>query len=743
MSGRRLDPVTFEVILHKLNQIAEEMCISYINCSGSEPLVQANDGNAGITLADGSMVVVGPYVIIQANVLPLTIAKVLERCRENPGIGEGDMFICNDPWVGPIHQPDITTVAPLFHGGEIFCWTGASGHQSDVGGKDPGGFSIGVVDVHQEGLRMPPAKLVEGGELRRDLFDWVLNAVRDPLVGLDVKAQIAANHVGQARLRELIERFGAETVKACMEESIRYSESRFRKRLTSLPDGTWRTRQYIDHDGHAPNLYKLECTMTKRGDRLAFDYEGTDPQVRSQINCTYTGLIAGTLTPVYIMLCHDIPWNRGILNRVDIRAPEGVINNCLYPTPCSMATVSACYLTLDLAAAAIAQMCAASPDYHQEAMAIWTAASVAPMVSGTNQHGHPFSLVEMSHFAAGGGALTHRDGVDSAGMYFTTTPLISNIETTEQFYPVLYLFRRQLPDSGGPGMYRGGCAGEIAFIPHGHGGEFLETVLIGTGHEMPNSVGLWGGFPGGCGRHIRIRGSEIAERLGRGDPLPASLEGMGGEWEVFPPKAPRTPFFPGQVWYSSWQGAGGYGDPLDRDPEKVLADVAGGLVSPSCAREIYGVVPSPEGGVDHPATEALRERHRAERRSRAGGGPAGGGPVECGEPPRLVGRGLRCKEYVVWDEARGELFCRKCGFSFGPLDADPKGRALWEDAPLSRAGPVMGQLYDRGRFVLRLYYCPGCLALLECEVLRRGDPPVGSQLARARAGMPRRAKKKG
>lgn len=725
MSARKMDPVTFEVILHKLNQIAEEMCIGYINCSGSEPLVQANDGNAGITLPDGSMVVVGPYVIIQANVLPLTIAQILKRCRDNPGIREGDMFICNDPWVGPIHQPDITTVAPFFHDGDLFCWTGASGHQTDVGGKDPGGFSIGVVDVHQEGLRMPPVKLVEGGELRQDIFDWIVNAVRDPLVGLDVKAQIAANHVGHARLRDLIGRSGAGAVKACMEESIQYSETRFRKRLASLPDGMWRTRQYIDHDGHAPNLYKMECTMTKQGERLSFDYSGTDPQVRSQINCTYTGMIAGTLTPIYIMLCHDIPWNRGILNRVDIAAPEGVINNCTYPTPCSMATVSACYLTLDLAAAAVAQMCAASPHYHQEAMAMWTAASVAPMVSGVNRNGYPFSLVEMSHFAAGGGALTHRDGVDSAGMYFTTTPLISNIETTEQFYPVLYLFRRSLCDSGGAGMHRGGCAGEIAFLPHDIPGEFLETVLIGTGHEMPNSIGLMGGFPGATGRHIRIVESNVLERIAKGAPLPDTLEDIGGRQEVFPPKAPRTPFRGEEVWYSSWQGAGGYGDPLDRDPVKVLADVRAEMVSPACAREIYGVVLTPDGEVDLLATEAGREHQRAERRARASGTSAANLPGL----PALGGRGLRINEYVVWNPEKKCLVCRKCGTDFGPLDADPKAGAIWEDAPLSRGGPVMGQLYDRGRFVFRLYYCPGCLSLMECEVLRKGDTPVWARFS--------------
>ncbi|MFQ6110654.1 MAG: hydantoinase B/oxoprolinase family protein, partial [Nitrospinota bacterium] len=712
MPSEKLDPVTFEVLLHKLSQIAEEMCISYVRCSGSEPLVQANDANAGITLADGSMVVVGPYVIIQANVLPLTVKGVIERCGSNPGIGEGDMFICNDPYVGPIHQPDITTVAPFFWKGELVAWTGASGHQSDVGGKDPGGFSIGVVDVHQEGLRMPPVKIVEHGELRRDLLDWILNAVRDPLVGLDVKAQIAANHVGQERLRELIRQFGLETV------SIRYTETRFSKRLRELPDGTWRSRQYIDHDGHGPNIYKLECTLRKKGDRLHFDYTGTDLQVPSQINCTHTGLIAGTLTPIYIMLCHDIPWNRGILNRVKITAPEGIINNCTYPTPCSMGTISGCYLTLDLSASTVAQMCLTSEGLRKEAMALWTAASVAPMISGVSQHGHRFSLVEMSHFAAGGGACTYKDGVDGAGMFFTTTPLVNNIETTEQFYPVLYLFRRYLTDSGGPGEYRGGSAGEIAMIEYGSPEGELEIVLLGTGHEMPNSLGLGGGYPGACGRFIRVSNTDLPRRIARGLPLPDRLEDVEGDLEVFPPKHPRTPFRKGDVWYSNWQGAGGYGDPLERNPEKVRRDVVDGLVSRECARAIYGVALSEDSStLDPEGTEELRANLRAERISGSSIRPEARAKGATGWLGRL-------NQYLAFDSRGERLVCVKCGHALCRIGEDFKEWALRRDFPLSRGGPVMGQLYDRGRFRLRTFCCPGCATLLDTEVARPEDPPL-------------------
>ncbi len=178
-----VDPVTFEVLNHRLLSITEEMGIQYMRCSGSNVLITGNDAATAIMLPDGALVSVGPYIVTQGNVLPLIVESTQRMTHPSTGIGDGDIFICNDPYLGAIHHPDFATVAPIYHEGELVAWIGASGHQLDTGGMDPGGFSIKAVDTHQEGLRMPPVKLVEAGKVREDVLAWILNQVRDPLVG--------------------------------------------------------------------------------------------------------------------------------------------------------------------------------------------------------------------------------------------------------------------------------------------------------------------------------------------------------------------------------------------------------------------------------------------------------------------------------------------------------------------------------------------------------------------------------
>lgn len=480
-----VDPVTFEVMNHRLLSIAEEMGIQYMRCSGSNVLITGNDAATAIMLPDGALVAVGPYIVTQGNVLPLIVASTQRLTGEAVGIRDGDVFICNDPYLGAIHHPDFATVAPLFHEGELVAWLGASGHQLDTGGMDPGGFSIKAVDVHQEGLRMPPVKLVEAGKLREDVFGWILNQVRDPLVGLDVKGQIAALNGGRRAVLELIETWGVAAVKAVMNGSIAYAREKLSERLRELPDGTWREVQYIDHDGHEPNIYTVVCTLTKRGERLAFDFAGTSPNARGLINSTYSGLQAAVLSSVYINLCWDIPWNRGVRDCLDITTEAGTVNNCVYPAPCAMATISAVIVTIDVTWRCLSHLLLASERYREDAMAVWSGTSMAPIFAGTSQHGFPFAATEMSHFGGGGGARTYDDGVDTAGIVFNTTPNMPNIEDQEAEYPVLYLFRRHLRDSGGPGRYRGGRSGELAYTMYKAPDDFLEGLFAGTGQKCP------------------------------------------------------------------------------------------------------------------------------------------------------------------------------------------------------------------------------------------------------------------
>jgi N-methylhydantoinase B len=720
-----IDPVSFEVLNHRLVSITEEMGIQYMRCSGSNVLITGNDAATAIMQPDGSLVAVGPYIVTQGNVLPLIVDSTRRLCGDDVGIEDGDVFICNDPYLGAIHHPDFATVAPLFHADELIGWIGASGHQLDTGGMDPGGFSIKAVDVHQEGLRMPPVKLVERGRLREDVLRWILNQVRDPLVGLDVRGQVAALATGRRRLLELVAAWGVDTVTGVMERSIELAREKLARRLGELPDGVWREVQFIDHDGHAPEIYRIVCTMTKRGDRLTFDFTGTSPNARGLINCTYSGLQAAVLSAVYINLCWDTPWNRGVRDCIDIVSESGTVNNCTYPAPCAMATISAVIVTIDAAWRCLAQLLLASDKYSEQAMAVWSGTSLAPIFAGTSQHGFPFAATEMSHFGGGGGARTYADGVDTAGIVFNTTPNMPNIEDQEAEYPVLYLFRRHLRDSGGPGRFRGGRAGELAYTVYGAPEGRLEGLFAGTGAEMPNAIGLAGGMPGAAIRVARVSGTDLGERLASGRPLPAALDEIPGRHETLSCKHERTPIEAGDVWYHSWQAGGGYGDPLARDPERVAQDVARGAVSAEVAHDIYGVVLDGDGEPDAAATVDRRAAIRAGRLASAAQPAAGGATVT------FAGRGRHAfGDALLVDFDVGTVLCGYCGNRHCAPGDNLLDHLRAIETPLVASGPVRGEDYDRGRFRLRQLVCGHCGGLVDVSLAFDGAPPPAMRIDR-------------
>lgn len=711
-----VDPVTFEVLNHRLLSITEEMGIQYMRCSGSNVLITGNDAATAIMRADGALVAVGPYIVTQGNVLPL-IVEATQRLSADVGINDGDIFICNDPYLGAIHAPDFATVAPIFDDGKIVAWIGASGHQLDTGGMDPGGFSVRAVDIHQEGLRIPPVKIVDRGTVREDVMRWIINQVRDPLVGLDVKGQIAALNNGRQRILELIRTWGIGAVQSVMEQSIAYARDKLRQRLRELPDGQWRDIQYIDHDGHESKIYRIVCTMTKRGERITFDFTGTSSNARGLINSTYSGLQAAVLSSMYINLCWDIPWNRGVRDCIEIVTESGTVNNCDYPAPCAMATISAVIVTIDATWRCLSNLLLTSVPHHEQAMAVWSGTSMAPIFAGRSQHGFAFSATEMSHFGGGGGARTYADGVDTAGIVFNTTPNMPNIEDQEAEYPVLYLFRKHLRDSGGPGLHRGGRSAELAYMVYDAPEGQLEGLFAGTGAEMPNAIGVSGGMPGAAIRVGRFIATGLNERVQQKLPLPASLPEVPGKLEILSSKHERTPIGTGDVWYHSWQAGGGYGDPLRRDPGKVAEDVSRGAVSVEAAREIYGVVLRPDNAVAAAETETLRASHRKSRLARSQE-PQPGDAVM-----RFSGQGSsRFGTALTLDLAEGAIRCSDCGGTLGAPGHDIlPGLREWK-SPLTAAGPVRGEDYDEGRFHLRHVLCPRCGSVIDAHVAQEGAP---------------------
>ncbi len=707
------DPVTFEVVWHRLLDLAEEMGIKYMRTSGSPILVGGYDASTGITLADGQLVAIGPYITTQAHVLPLIIRSVQDRCAQNPGIGPGDVFTCNDPYLGATHQPDVASVAPVFADGQVVAWVGASGHWLDIGGSEPGSFNMNARSVLDEGLRMPPLRIVEGGTVRSDLLALIMNQVRDPLSELDMRGQIVATRVGVEGLRLLFEEHGTDVVLAVMKESIAHVERRLRQRLRSLPDGEWREVQYIDHDGHAPTLREIVCTVRKTGEHLSIDFTGTSPSADGFANCTLGGLRAAVMSGVSIVLGYDLPWNEGISRCVDLIAPPGTSVTAEYPTPVSAATITLIILSLNATFGALTKMLACSTSHHDEAMGNWCGTSLAPTQVGLNEHGFMTVNGETSHFAAGCGARSYADGVDTGGIIINTTASIPSIEAVESEYPLLYLFRRQLTDSGGAGKYRGGASAGVAIIPYHPGGP-IEASLAGAGAEAPNAYGLSGGLPGAAARYIRIFGSQASAQLTRGQATASTLEEIGGDAQITPINHSHADFPADMVDYHNWQGGGGYGDPLERDPAAVADDVRAQLVSEGEARRLYGVV-MVDGDVDRSATLDRRAEIRRERLALSSDEPQ-----TQASGPRDTEGATTYGDSVVFDFVAGTASCKACGLRLGAATADFRKGCLVEESPTSGAGPVRGTDYRSDRIRLRRYYCPGCARQLEAEVIMVG-----------------------
>ncbi len=710
----QLDPVTFEILRHKLEAVNEEQAIALKDVSVSPIVTAASDFNNAIYTADGRIASMGPQVVFHSGAMPIVLRYVMEAF---PGeeIGEGDMFAVNDPYYGAVHHPDVSVVAPIHHEGRLIAWAGVAAHQVDMGGMSVGSISAGAREKYQEGLMMPPIKLVEGGVLRQDVWRLILNMTRQPqMVGLDLRGFIASNAVARERLLELVARYGADTITTAMEELIRYSERRMRERLRSLPDGTFHTRGFLDHDGVENKVYPVDVRLEKQGDVLRFDMRGSAPQAPTYINCTEGALIGAIFGGTAPILGAGIPWNHGILGALEVIAPKGLIVNAERPAATGAATVGQGWTIMSVASHAVSKLLAFSEELRAHSCAI-THGTFAALFSGDrNQYGEPYGTQLIDPQIGGGGASAVADGIDQSGALVAPRPHIANVETNELHGPMLFLFRTFFPDTGGDGTYRGGRAAGTAWTPHGV--PRLRNSLTSHGVEVPVSFGQFGGWPGVCNRQLIARGTRVHALMAAGKlPLnlddvlsPIDLDKLGGEVEVLEAKVPEFGIVPGDVVLYTWQGGGGYGDPLDRDERLVEHDVALGIITERKAREVYGV----PGDRD------------ALRRARLKSAAAPEAPPR-GEPVGRVGISLvLARDPAARADPRSpdpgalQIEC-PCGRPLGPARGD------W------RQGCVRQVLRDLPRGIvvhatleLVRYLCPGCGRQHGVEVAERGAPPL-------------------
>ena len=539
------DPITLEVVRNKLDGIANEMQSTLLRSSFSPIVKEGLDASASLFTLEGE-------TLAQATAIPIHLATLIPVVRTVIGkfpvtdMHEGDVYIMNDPYRGGTHLPDIALVMPIFSRGRPIAFSAAMTHHQDVGGMSPGSVPTNATEIYQEGIRIPPLKYRNRGEVNRTLVDMLTLNVRVPETFMgDLNAQVAACSIGARRVGELAERHGANHLPAIAGELLARSERLARQAIERIPDGRYRYVDWLDNDGVAlDEEVRIEVAAEVSGDRVCVDFEGTSPQVRGPFNCVPSGAHAGVYFAVLAMTDPAIPINGGCFRPIELRLPEGSLVNPREPAPVNSRTST----IKRIAGSVIGALRQARPE---DAPADAAAALHVLAFGGARADGSPYVVGEL--VASGSGASRGRDGVDvieTDGSNCMNLP----VEALEMDVPLRVRRSELRPDSGGRGEFRGGLgihreyevlAGEVVFT---HRGER---------HRRP-AQGAAGGGPGACA-HSVIRRADGTE-------------------EVIPSKM-VVRLHPGDRVEVNTAGGGGYGDPGARPPDRLAADLAGGKVT--------------------------------------------------------------------------------------------------------------------------------------------------------------------
>jgi N-methylhydantoinase B len=712
-----VDPVTFEVIRHRLWAINDEQAMIAARMSGSPVIYEVYDFNAGLLTPDGHGLVAGVYILHHAATIDFFVQRILAEWPADD-MHEGDMFFTNDPWYGALHSNDGMLVTPIFWEGEIVAWSGLAMHDEDVGSPVPGSFVVGARDSFGEAPLFPMLKMVEGFTLRGDVeAAFLRNSRTAEHNALNLRARLASMTVTHRRIHELIADYGVETFLACQREIVDYVERVVRGHLRALPDGTWFHQVHLDHDGNDNELYRIACALTKTGDRLVCDFTGTAAQAPGAINCARPAL-EGAVVGVFLMfMCHDVPWSVGAAHRVvEIVSEEGTVNNALPPAATSMASISGTLATQQAVANAFAKMLLASEEFRSEAQAAWSSMPNCLVLSGLDRRGLPFTTVDMNNCGGGAGARTFADGMDTGGIFHSMGSMIPNVETMESRAPELVVYRRQRADSQGHGRFRGGAGIEVALTPHKNPAP-LTHVVIAAFVSQPDNQGLAGGRPAAVNSNVVLRSSDVRALFAAGRIPRDAGELSSSHVEVLAAKA-FTQVEEGDVHVYLQTGGGGYGDPLRREPERVLADVRRGLISAPVASAVYGVVIE-RGAVDPAATATARAAAVALRLAAAV--PAAGA--------RDVARGVEdatllhpVADTVQALDAGGErwIACTLCATRFGGYGDDYKAGTVMRELAIADLS-ALNAVAPPTDLVVREFYCPGCGTAVALDVQRAGQ----------------------
>jgi len=557
-----IDPITLEIMSNGLKSITDETYIALMKSAYSTNIKERHDHSTAIIDPTGRLVVQAENSLAIHLGSMMGLMNTLLAKMPLSEVREGDIFISNDPYVaGGSHLPDVNMAMPVFAEGKLVCFMCNIAHHADIGGITPGSMAGGT-EIYQEGTRIPVIRLFREGKLQEDILELLLLNARVPEERRgDYFAQVAACRLGVRRVGEMIEARGVPMLTAAFDEIIRRTRDRLLEALARIPAGEYSFEDVMDNDGvGTTNIpIKLKVTVPPHGSnrKVLFDFTGTGPQVKGNINTTVTVTLAGVLYSLKALLDPDVPNNQGLIDIVDINAPLGTLINSKFPAAVA-ARANTAQRIVDIVIGALA------PAIPEAAVGAANGANTTAVFFGHDPR-QDRDYVYLETLGGGFGGRSTKDGKDGVQVHITNTSNLP-VESIEMEYPLLVESYGFVPDSGGAGKYRGGLGLRRVVRPVGH-----TMTFSGQGERFVNKPwGIFGGRSGGTGKFAKLSG-------GKEVPLPTKPANL----EVKPDEAivVETP------------GAGGYGKPSERDPTAVENDFISGKFSREFVKNNYGVEP--------------------------------------------------------------------------------------------------------------------------------------------------------
>ena len=555
------DMITMQVIRYGLEQIADEMGYTLVRTGRSTIITEIKDISCVIADAAGQTIAQAHHTPSLLAGFEITMRELVAAYRPEDLV-PGDVIITNDPYKGGQHIMDLYAIAPAFHEGKLIGFVGNIAHHSDFGGVAAGGVAGGIREIYLEGLRLPMVKLYKAGTEDREIAGIIANQIRLPEKTMgDIRAQVASLMVGTDRLDRLFTRYGAEIIHQACRDLLDYSERRMRKGLQALPDGTYEAEDFIDDDGVGDEPIRVAVRITIEGDRAIVDLSDSDPQARGNTNSTMANTHAAVYYVLIAVVDPQMPPNSGCYRPIEVITKPGTVVNPLLPgavaarTNCSQKIVEAMLFAL----APIAPERVTAGSHGQ--------ITTCGFGGRDPRTGEPFIYTDIQ--GGGNGGRAFRDGADGQDSHlprFMNTP----VEAVEQRFPVRIERYAFIPDSGGAGKYRGSLAlqRDIRMLA-----DEVSFARYGDRHKFAPQ-GLFGGLEGATGMILRNPGSDREERMAS-----KGLDVLDN----------------GDLISVRLPGAGGYGDPGERDPKAIAADLRDGKITPEAAKRDYGFVAETSG----------------------------------------------------------------------------------------------------------------------------------------------------